>query len=132
MAGINVTIDGQSYELTPYNAAIFVFPKEFASHNHLFVAMEEDNGIYVFGRQDIVDTLCKSGMLPIHYLPYVPDPDIAAYRQWVENGGTRHDIIDTTAREIKPLTEEEVAYYAKEFQEERVIDHWDELEGGEE
>lgn len=131
MAGIKVTIDGNSYELTPYNCAVYVFPKEFSAHNHLFLVPdpEADEGIYIFGRQDVLDTLMKSGMVCVHYLVYVPDPDIAAYRRWVENQGTR-EVIDTTAEEVAPLTEEEVNYYAKEFQEERVIDHWDELDDG--
>lgn len=119
MRSRSINIDGVTYEAHAYNCAIFMFPTEYISHNHVFLVTDEENntGVYIFGRPDVIETLGNSGDFPIHYLPYVPDGDMAAYKRWAESRNS--------------ITEEEIAKFHEQAERDGVIGHWDELEGGE-
>ncbi len=121
MAKITLNFNGRDHECTPHNTSVFVFPAEFASHNHVFCSFEAGNGegSYVFGRPDILDTISRSGDYPIIYLPYVPDNDIRAYELWAEQ-----------KRQSRIITEEEIARFHEEAENDGVVGHWDELEPG--
>lgn len=125
MKSIKIKIGGVEHELHCYNAALFFFDDE--RYNHLFVATEEDDGFYVFGQPDVFKHLGESRCVAMHYMPLeeddIPAMDKHAYKKW-EATQQPYD-----QAEEAPLTEEEVAYYEREFRDERVIDHWDELEG---
>lgn len=128
MRSIRVTINGVAHELHAYNCALFLFEEDKAHYNHLFIQTDEENGMYVFGHQDIFDKLFESRAICVHYLPYVPEPDQRAYEAYKAGKTNVYDqAIETTATE-DTMTAEEVEYWAREFREDRIIDHWEELE----
>lgn len=121
MESIRVTINGVAHELHAYNCALFLFSEENAHYNHLFIQTDEENGMYVFGHQDIFDKMFESRLICVHYLPYVPEPDKDAYAAYAAGKTSVYD----QDEETPPLTEHEVNYYLKEL-EDGV--NWEELE----
>lgn len=127
MFSMKITVAGVEYEAHAFNCAIFKFPPEYAMHDHIFIALPEDEGgIYVFGDEKSMAVLAGTGQFPIHYLPYVPDPDIAAYRRYREEVAKDRD---SEVEAEQPISEEEIERFMQAAEKDGVIGHWDELEG---
>ena len=114
---LNIRINGEAYELTQDNCAIFTFRED--KYNHLFVITGEKEGMYIFGHNDVLIQLAETGMFRMHYAPEVPECDLDQYKVWEARTQAEAEVVEES-----PLTEAEVDYYAKEL-EGRI--NWDEL-----
>lgn len=87
---IDINIDGEKFEATPYNTALFKFVGSLAMYDHVFLSTDPENnsGTYVFNQNPMYKEL-EDHMFalefPVHAnIRFVPNCDLYAFEQMVK------------------------------------------------